>query len=117
MRIRGDACSDLLGVSRDVFSEWIASQRPIPESYVSLLCDALGVDEATLMKSSKQLKAKGAADITPAIWYKFKGENLVSADREAVLLIRQLGHFQNELEEVTGKRSVSWKPLFQGFLK
>ncbi len=61
--------------------------------------------------SSKQ--AQRARDITPAIWYKFRGERLVDADRESILLIRQLGHFQNEIEDVTGKKAVGWKPLFE----
>jgi Zn-dependent peptidase ImmA (M78 family) len=115
--LTSQSCADMLGISHDVFSEWIASQRAIPESYVPLLCDALGVEQSALMKPSKQSKAKGAADITPAIWYKFKGENLVTADRESVLLIRQLGHFQHQLEDAIGRRLVSWKPLFEGIWK
>jgi Zn-dependent peptidase ImmA (M78 family) len=63
--------------------------------------------------SPKQLRALGISDITPAIWYKFRGERLTAADRESVLLIRQLGHYQNEIEEVTGKRAASWKPIFE----
>lgn len=110
-------CADLLGINRDVLVEWTAAQRSIPESYVALLSDALGVDVETLTKSVRHSRSQRDSDITPAIWYKFKGENLVSADREAVFLIRQIGHFQNEIEHVTGKRSVAWKPTFDAIRK
>jgi Zn-dependent peptidase ImmA (M78 family) len=64
------------------------------------------------------LRAHGKAvrnyeDITPAIWYKFRGPGLVDADRECVLLVRQLGHYLNELEAVTRNRSLQWKTLFE----
>ena len=102
----------LLGVSPTLLSEWATAQRPIPESYVPLLCDTLGVSPDTLFLTPKQVKALDQDRITPAIWFKFRGENLVGADRESVILIRQLGYFQNELEDVTGKKSVAWKNLF-----
>ena len=106
-------CARLLGVSPTVFAEWAAGQRSIPESYMSLLSDILGVEVSVLRMSPKQARAQGITDLTPAIWYKFRGEGLVDANREFVLLIRQLGHFQNEIEEVTGKRAVGWKTLFE----
>ena len=34
-------------------------------------------------------------------------------DREYVVLIRQIGHYLNELEEVTRQKSVQWKSLFE----
>jgi hypothetical protein len=46
-------------------------------------------------------------------WYKFRKRELVDADRELVILIRQVGHFLNELEEVTRQKSVQWKFLFE----
>ena len=104
-------CAELLGISPVVFQEWVAGQRPIPESYVLLLSDVFGVDPRIIHSSAKQ--ARRIEDYTPAIWYKFRGENLVDADRESVLLIRQLGHYQNEIEEVTGNRALGWKPLFE----
>lgn len=104
-------CAELLGISPTIFQEWAADQRPIPESYTLLLADILGVDASLIRLTSKHAQRTG--DVTPAIWYKFRGEQLVDADRESVLLIRQLGHFQNEIEEVTGKKAVGWKPLFE----
>ncbi len=109
--IDSQACARLLGISPVVFGEWVAGQRSIPESYALLLSDVLGVEPSIIRMTSKQ--AQRAGDLTPAIWYKFRGAELVDADRESVLLIRQLGHYQNEIEEVTGKRAVGWKPLFE----
>ncbi len=106
------ACARLLGISPTTFAEWLADQRPIPESYLVLLADILGVEPSILRMSSKQ--AHRISDLTPAIWYKFRGERLTEADRECVVLIRQLGHYQNEIEDVTGKKAVGWKPLFEG---
>jgi Zn-dependent peptidase ImmA (M78 family) len=106
-----ETCARLLGISPVVFGEWAAEQRSIPESYALLLSDVLGVDPSVIRMTSKQAHRIG--DLTPAIWYKFRGEELVDADRESVLLIRQLGHYQSEIEEVTGKKAVGWKPLFE----
>jgi Zn-dependent peptidase ImmA (M78 family) len=109
--IDADACARLLGISPIVFAEWISGQRDIPESYALLLSDVLGVELSKIRMTFKQAQRVG--DVTPAIWYKFRGAELVDADRESVLLIRQLGHYQNEIEEITGKRAVGWKPLFE----
>jgi Zn-dependent peptidase ImmA (M78 family) len=104
-------CAGLLGISPVIFGEWTAGQRQIPESYLSLLSDVLGVDSDVIRSTSKH--PQRIEDVTPAIWYKFRGDKLVDADRESVLLIRQLGHFQNEIEEVTGKKALGWQPLFE----
>jgi Zn-dependent peptidase ImmA (M78 family) len=104
-------CAGLLGISPVIFGEWAAGQRPIPESYLLLLSDVLGVEPAIIRSSSKHTQR--IDEYTPAIWYKFRGEDLVDADRESVVLIRQLGHYQNEIEEVTGKKAVGWKLLFE----
>lgn len=105
------ACAGLLGINPVVFDEWAAGQRTIPESYLLLLSDVLGVDPAVIRSSSK--RTHRSEEYTPAIWYKLRGENLVDADRESVLLIRQLGRYQNEIEEVTGKKAIGWKLLFE----
>lgn len=104
-------CAGLLGFSPSVFAEWSAGQRPIPESVLPLLSAVFSVPPSVLRMSRAP---RGAAeDITPAIWYKFRGPDIVSADRECVVLIRQLGHYLNELEAVTRCRSVQWKTLFE----
>ena len=103
----------LLGISPRIFGEWVAGQRPIPDSVAHQLSAVLGVQPSTLLASAKRVKTN-QADITPAIWYKLRGEQLVDADRECVLLIRQLAYFVNELEEVTQRRAVGWQPLFEG---
>jgi Zn-dependent peptidase ImmA (M78 family) len=105
------ACARLLGISPITFGEWLANQRPIPESYIVLLADILGVESSVLRMPSKQAQRMG--DLTPAIWYKFRGDKLTDADRECVVLIRLLGHFQNEIEDVTGRKALGWKPLFE----
>jgi Zn-dependent peptidase ImmA (M78 family) len=106
-----NTCAGLLGISPTVFAEWSAGQRPIPESMLPLLSAVFSVPTAVL-RSPKAAKGVRAEDMTPAIWFKFRGPELVSADRECVLLIRQLGHYLNELESVTRNRSLQWKTLF-----
>jgi len=106
-------CAGLLGFNPNVFAEWSAGQRPIPESVLPLLSAVFSVSSSILQMSPKAAKSVNEADVTPAVWYKFRGPELVSADRECVVLIRQLGHFLNELEEVTQQKSVQWKSLFE----
>ncbi len=105
-------CAGLLGVSPTVFAEWSAGQRPIPESMLPLLSAVFSVPP-TVLRSPKVTKGMREEDVTPAIWFKFRGPELVSADRECVVLIRQLGHYLNELEAVTRNRSLQWKTLFE----
>lgn len=105
-------CAGLLGFNPVLFAEWSAGQRPIPESVLPLLSAVFSVSPSVLKMSPKAAKSVHEADITPAVWYKFRGPELVSEDRECVVLIRQLGHFLNELEEVTQQKSVQWKSLF-----
>lgn len=106
-------CAGLLGISPVVFSEWTAGQRPIPESFLPLLSAVFSVPASVLRAPAKAAKTLKEEDIKPAIWYKFRGPELVDADRECVVLIRQLGHYLNELEAVTRSRSVQWKTLFE----
>lgn len=107
-----NTCAGLLGISPTVFGEWSAGQRPIPESMLPLLSAVFSVPMA-ILRSPKAAKSIRAEDMTPAIWFKFRGPELVSADRECVVLIRQLGHYLNELESVTRNRSLQWKTLFE----
>jgi Zn-dependent peptidase ImmA (M78 family) len=106
-----NTCAGLLGISPTVFAEWSAGQRPIPESMLPLLSAVFSVPPSVLRstKAPKGIKE----DVMPAIWFKFRGPELVNADRECVVLIRQLGHYLNELEAVTRNRSVQWKTLFE----
>jgi Zn-dependent peptidase ImmA (M78 family) len=102
----------LLGVNSEVFAEWAAGQRTIPESMLPLLSAVLGVNKRLLRLSPKQAKST-QADITPAIWYKFRGPRVADSDRECALLIRELGFYMHELEVVTGRRALGWAPLFE----
>ena len=106
------ACAGLLGISPTVFAEWSAGQRPIPESLLPLLSAVFSVPPSVLRASPRSAKSIKEEDLTPAIWFKFRGPELVDADRECVVLIRQLGHYLNELEAVTRNRSLQWKTLF-----
>jgi Zn-dependent peptidase ImmA (M78 family)/transcriptional regulator with XRE-family HTH domain len=105
-------CAGLLGISPAVFAEWSAGQRSIPESMVPLLSAVFSVP-SDFLRSPKTAKREKPEDLTPAIWFKFRGPQLVDADRECVVLIRQLGHYLNELESVTRNRSLQWKTLFE----
>lgn len=107
------ACAGLLGFNPRLFAEWSAGQRPLPESVLPLLSAVFGVSNDVLRAHPRAAQHFKSEDITPAIWYRFRGPELVSADRECVILIRQLGHYLNELENVTRQRSVQWKTLFE----
>lgn len=106
-------CAGLLGINPGVFAEWSSGQQPIPESVLPLLSAVFSVPVSVLRTPARVAKGLRQEDITPAIWYKFRGPELVNEDRECVLLIRQLGHYLNELETVTHSRAVQWKTLFE----
>ncbi len=109
----GQTCARLLGINPAIFAEWSAGQRPIPESVVPLLSAVFSVPPDVLRAPAKQARGIKKEDVTPAIWFKFRGPELINADRECVVLIRQLGHYLNELEAVTRSRSMQWKALFE----
>src|SRR5271165_5204579 len=77
-------CAGLLGFNPAVFAEWSAGQRPIPESVLPLLSAVFSVPLSVLRAPTKAARNVRDEDITPAIWYKFRGPELVSADRECV---------------------------------
>ena len=107
------SCAELLGFNPDMFVQWAANPNQIPQSVVPLLSAVLSVPQSLFTTSPKAAKHLKDEDVTPQIWYKFRGEGLQESDREYVVLIRQIGHFLNELEEVTRQKSVQWKTLFE----
>jgi Zn-dependent peptidase ImmA (M78 family)/DNA-binding transcriptional regulator YdaS (Cro superfamily) len=104
--------AELLGISAKIFDEWVSNQKPIPPSYISMLATVLGVDSDQLAPFSPERNTASAADVAPAIWYRFRGQNLVGADRECVFLIRQFAYNFHQLEEVTESLAVGWEFLF-----
>jgi len=106
-------CAGQLGVNPDVFLAWASGQEAIPESFLPLLAAVLGVSPSTLANVGKASRRWAESDVTPQIWFKFRGERLVGADRESVVLIRMMGHYLNELEEVCRQKSVQWKTVFE----
>jgi len=106
-------CAAALGVNPRVFAEWASGQSRVPESFVPLLSAVLGVAPTVLATPARAIRRLSEADVTPQIWYKFRGSGLTSTDRDFVLLVRQIGHYLNELEEITEERSLQWKTLFQ----
>jgi Zn-dependent peptidase ImmA (M78 family) len=109
--IAPETVARLLGINTDIFLEWVAHQRPIPKSVLEMLSGVIGVDLAPYLE--RKVPVHEVADITPAIWYRFRQDALTTEDREFVFLVRRLGSHINELEEVTGARAVGWKTLFQ----
>src|SRR5512140_3273910 len=91
-------CARLIGVHPLVFMQWASGQSAIPESVVPRLAAILSVPAHILTLTPKAGRNKDEADITPQIWYKFRGDKLVDEDREYVVLIRQIGYYLNELE-------------------
>ena len=81
---------------------------------LEVLATILGVSPSLIAVRPKQARNDvGSGDITPAIWFKFRGAGLGPADTECALLIRQLGYFVRELEEITQKKAVGWKSFFE----
>lgn len=104
-------CAELLGFSPQIFLQWTSGQSQIPESVIPLLSAVLSVSPSLLTaRFSRNLED---SDVMPQIWYKFRGPGLVASDREYVILIRQIGHYLNELEEVTRQKSIQWKSVFE----
>ncbi len=103
----------LLGVNPDVVLAWASGREAIPESFLPLLGAVLSVSPSTLVSASKVPRRWTESDVTSQIWFKFRGKGLVQADREYVALIRMMGHYLNELEEVTRRKSVQWKTIFE----
>ncbi len=103
----------LLGVNPEVFAAWACGQEAVPESYVPLLGAVLSVSPSTLLQPAKATRRFLERDSTPQIWFKFRGRGLVQADREYVVMIRMMGHYLNELEEVTRQKSVQWRTVFE----
>jgi DNA-binding transcriptional regulator YdaS (Cro superfamily) len=91
-------CAELLGYSPRLFQEWAAGQRPIPPSIAAHISSVLGVEASDLLTPTR--KPLDEAAIEPAIWFKVRSQGLGSADRELVLLVRQLGAFYEELEQI-----------------
>jgi len=106
-------CAELLGFNPQLFMQWASGQSHIPESVVPLLSAVLGVPQSFFAMSPRAAKNLSDSDVTPQIWYKFRGPGLVETDREYVVLIRQIGHYLNELEEVTRQKSVQWRSVFE----
>lgn len=106
------SCAGLLGINPEVFLAWASGQESIPDSFLPILSAVLSVPPSLLANAGRGSRHLDEKDITPQIWFKFKGEGLVEADREVVVLIRMIGHYLNELEEVTRQKSIQWRTIF-----
>ncbi len=91
-------CAGLLGVNPDVFMAWVSGQESIPDSFLPLLSAVLSVAPSTLVHAGKSSRHLEEADITPQIWFKFRGEGLVQADRESVVLITIFDAIRNGVD-------------------
>jgi Zn-dependent peptidase ImmA (M78 family) len=109
-RLDSRSVAGLLGVNATIFDDWVAGRRAIPESIVPTLATILGVQPDAFSPSAKAAQAG-------AIWFKLRRDELTEADRECVFLIRQLGHFLNELELVTEEPRSAWRVAFESVFK
>lgn len=115
-KLNASTCAELLGISPAIFDEWVAGKRAVPESFIPTLSTVLGVDPQTFL-GSRPRKSPATGELMPAVWFKFRGQELTDSDRECVVLIRQLAHFLNELEQVTDEQSVAWRISFENILR
>jgi len=99
-----EVCASLLGVNPKNFALWASGERELPGFIAPELASVLGVSKDDLMAN----RAVNA----PAIWYKFRSEQTIAADRELVVLIRRLGFFIRQLNSITGQSGNKWKIAF-----
>lgn len=115
VRISPTACAQLLGVDEELFGQWSAGQRAMPDSYATSLATMLGVTVEALRRATKG--AHSDADVTPAIWFKLRDSRLQPRDREYVALVRHLASLVGQLEQAAGSPSVVWDSLFDSVRK
>jgi Zn-dependent peptidase ImmA (M78 family)/transcriptional regulator with XRE-family HTH domain len=114
--LKPKVCAELLGIDHKLFSQWVNGQRPIPGYIVPELSSVLGVSETAILATSSE--TPDSMENAPAIWFKFRsGDKLTEADRELVVVIRRLGHYMDELEELVGSHGVRWNLVFEGAKK
>ncbi len=109
--IDAPTCALLLGYSPRLFQEWASGQCPIPPSIAAHISAVLGVSTDDLLNPSRQ--TIDATAIQPPVWFKLRSQQLGSPDCELVLLVRQLGTFYDEIEQLRSRGSSSWKVLFE----
>ena len=109
--IKPRVCAGLLGIDYRIFHEWLVGQRPVPDYILPELSSVLGVPPDLIIGAKSTFGP--SVENAPAVWFKFReGERLIEADREIVVLIRRLGHFVDQLYQITGVRPISWRVLF-----
>lgn len=105
-------CADLLGLDHKLFQQWLVGQRAIPSYVVPELSTVLGVPPEAIIQPSPS--GPSSVENAPAIWFKFRdGEKLSESDREIVVVIRRLGHFIDQMEDLTASKSITWRLLFE----
>lgn len=101
-----EVCADLLGIDSKMFTEWANGTKEIPSYILPELSSMLGVDQ--------NLLAEGKVEHAPAIWFKFRDtEHPKDKDRELVALLRRLGFYAKQLNEVTGFVATKWRLQFR----
>jgi len=106
-KLSPEFCAHLLGVPSHQFRDWLDNKRPVPRFVMSELLTVLGVTEKELSKSAFEVRQADKASITPAIWFKLRDEKLLDADREVIALIRRLGFFAAQLDQLREAHSPS----------
>lgn len=104
--IEARTCAGLIGVDAALFDEWVQGRRAIPQVMASLLAATLGVDQSAIVRASQDGRS-----MTPAVWYKFRGEKR-RVDRECVALIRQLAYRYGQFEEASESPATGWRSMF-----
>ena len=104
-------CASLIGVDPIQFQEWLEGTRPVPSFIIPELSTVLGVSEKRLTEVSSQTP-KSEERITPPVWYKLRDAKLGDLDREMVGLVRKLGFFLGQLQQVRGGMVLEYAPVF-----
>ena len=111
-KLPSEFCASLVGVDPGQFSDWIEGRKPVPKFILPELSSVLGVREADIVASVQTGRQSNAETITPAVWYKLRDDKLIDRDREMVGLVRKLGFFLGQLQQVRGERLLEYAPLF-----
>lgn len=112
-KLAPEFCAGLLRVPTEHFQSWIEGRQPLPHFVVPELSAVLGLPESSLLKGLRSITGDRSA-LAPAIWFKLRSNDLNDADREFVALVRRLGFFISQLDEISGLHNPTvWRAVAQ----
>lgn len=110
-RLDVDYCARLLGVSPSEFREWIDGKCPLPRFVVTELSAILGCPSESLTTPVRKGRL-AESSLAPAVWYKLRTPRLSQEDRDFVALLRKLGFYMDQLQDIRQSTSRQFVSVF-----